>query len=167
MKKYFIFLFIVCSILLFDASYVHAQAGATKSSTTTTTAQAQGSSAIPKGYYQCSTAQGKVIVQCENQGGGILGQLGQECACCGNCKFDSFKGLAIIITNTLLGITGSLALLMFVYGGFTWVTSGGSSDRVAKGKQILTQSVIGVIIVLTAYLLVDFVLKTLTGSGLS
>lgn len=62
------------------------------------------------------------------------------------------------IIKTVLGIVGALALAMFVYGGFTWLTSGGSPDKIQKGKDILMWAVIGLIIIFTSYTLVDFVL---------
>lgn len=62
------------------------------------------------------------------------------------------------IIKTVLGVVGALALAMFVYGGFTWLTSGGSPDKIQKGKDILMWAVIGLIIIFTSYTLVDFVL---------
>lgn len=63
------------------------------------------------------------------------------------------------IIKTILALVGAFALAMFVYGGFTWLTSGGSPDRIKKGKDILIWAVIGLIVILASYTLVDFVLK--------
>lgn len=54
-------------------------------------------------------------------------------------------------TRGLMGLSGSFALLMFVYGGFMWVTSGGNMDKVKKGKQIFTWATIGLIVIFGAY----------------
>jgi len=62
------------------------------------------------------------------------------------------------IIKTVLGVVGALALAMFVFGGFTWLTSGGSPDKIKKGKDILMWAVIGLIIIFTSYTLVDFIL---------
>ncbi len=62
------------------------------------------------------------------------------------------------IIKTILTIVGALALGMFVYGGFTWMTSGGSSEKIQKGKNILIWAVIGLVIIFTSYTLVDFLL---------
>lgn len=62
------------------------------------------------------------------------------------------------IIKTILTIVGALALGMFVYGGFTWMTSGGSSEKIQKGKNILIWAVIGLVIIFSSYTLVDFVL---------
>lgn len=66
------------------------------------------------------------------------------------------------IISSVLGIIGSLALVMFIYGGATWMLSGGNQERVTKGKQILIWATLGIIIIFTAYALVKFVLETIT-----
>ncbi|MFA6551050.1 MAG: hypothetical protein WCV41_00760, partial [Patescibacteria group bacterium] len=40
------------------------------------------------------------------------------------------------VINGVLGIVGSLALLMFIYGGLLWMTSAGSDEKVKRGKDI-------------------------------
>lgn len=62
------------------------------------------------------------------------------------------------IIKAVLGVVGALALAMFVFGGFTWLTSGGSPDKIKKGKDILMWAVIGLIIIFTSYTLVNFIL---------
>ena len=62
------------------------------------------------------------------------------------------------IIKTILTIVGALALGMFVFGGFTWMTSGGSSEKIQKGKNILIWAVIGLVVIFTSYTAVDFVL---------
>jgi len=65
------------------------------------------------------------------------------------------------ISKWILGISGSLALLMFVYGGFMMLASGGQPGMIGKGKTILTQAVIGLIIIFGAYFAIDFLTKAL------
>jgi hypothetical protein len=50
---------------------------------------------------------------------------------------------------------------MFVYGGTMLLISSGSSERVAKGKTILTNGIIGLVIVLLSYLIIGFVFTAL------
>lgn len=66
-----------------------------------------------------------------------------------------------VVNNVLraaLGIVGAVALLMFVYGGFLWLTSGGSTDRVKRGKDVMVWAAIGLAIVFASATLVSFVL---------
>ena len=154
-----IFLVIAILVLCFVPVVTFAQTNATQA---TGKVCENGKSPDPR-FHCCRSAQGYVLVQCTNKGGGLLGGQDAECNCCGNCKISSFQTLAETIARTILGFTGSLALGAFIYGGFVWVSSAGNADRVKKGQQILTGAVIGVIIVLGAWLLIDFVLETLRG----
>ncbi|MEA3272760.1 MAG: pilin, partial [Patescibacteria group bacterium] len=69
------------------------------------------------------------------------------------------------IIKAALGIVGSIALLMFVYGGFTLLTSSGNEKSVQKGKDILTWATIGLVVIFVSYIAVNFVLGALTESG--
>ncbi len=66
------------------------------------------------------------------------------------------------VIKALLGIVGSIGLLMFVYGGFTWMTAGGNEKRVEQGKQILTWAVIGLVTIFSAYAILSFIIDKLT-----
>ena len=67
------------------------------------------------------------------------------------------------IINGILGIVGSLALVMFIYGGFVWMTAAGNNERVTKGKDILIWAALGLVIIFTSYALVKFVLVNVLG----
>ncbi|MBI4433443.1 hypothetical protein HY632_01600 [Candidatus Uhrbacteria bacterium] len=86
-----------------------------------------------------------------------------DCKCCGNCQLIDFVGLAIEVQRFIFGIAGSAALAMFVYGGFRWVTSAGSSANVETGRKAMVAAVIGMVIVFGAWVLVNFLLAALTG----
>ena len=84
----------------------------------------------------------------------------------GNDTYDETKeGIPVLlgnIINSVLGIIGSLALVMFIYGGATWMLSAGNQEQVTKGKNILIWAALGLVIIFTAYALVRFVLTTIT-----
>lgn len=65
------------------------------------------------------------------------------------------------VIKGLLGIIGSLALAIFIYGGFTWMTAMGDAAAVTKGKNTLTWAAIGLIVIFTSYALVNFVFNTI------
>lgn len=75
-----------------------------------------------------------------------------------------FLELGVNITNWILGVTGSLALLFFIYGGFLFLTSAGKEQQITKGKEILTQAAIGIIIIFGAYIGVKFIVSALGAS---
>jgi hypothetical protein len=71
------------------------------------------------------------------------------------------------ILSWALPLTGSLFLAMFIWGGITYMTASGESERVKKSTQTLRNAVIGLAIVSLAYVLVfnviDFFGRSLTG----
>lgn len=70
-----------------------------------------------------------------------------------------------LIIKSLLGVVGGLALVMTVYGGFQWLTSAGSPEKVKSGSMTMLWSIIGLIVVLSSYLLVDTFLQYLAGTA--
>jgi len=67
------------------------------------------------------------------------------------------------VINGILSVVGSLALLMFVYGGLLWMTSGGNDEKVKQGREILIWATAGLALVFFSYVLVRFVIQGLTG----
>ena len=67
-----------------------------------------------------------------------------------------FITLLINFSKYLFGIVGALALLFFIYGGFTLILSRGATESVKKGKDIMVAAIVGLIIVFGAYMLVRF-----------
>ena len=56
-------------------------------------------------------------------------------------------------------IVGAVSVIMIIYGGFRYITSGGDSGRVGNAKNTLIYAIIGLIIVALAQLIVHFVLN--------
>lgn len=77
---------------------------------------------------------------------------------CGDYSLNDMVAIAIRAANWILGIVGSITLLMFVYGGFLFLTSSGSSEQIKKAKSVLVAAVIGLIIVFSSYLIIKFIL---------
>lgn len=60
-----------------------------------------------------------------------------------------------------LGIIGSLALILFIYGGMIWMMSSGNTEMITKGRNTLLWAVIGLIVVFGSYTIINFVLQNL------
>lgn len=69
------------------------------------------------------------------------------------------------IIKIILSILGVVLLGFILYGGFLWMTSGGNPDGVKKGKQMIANAVIGLVIVVSAYAISSFVMKQLETLG--
>lgn len=61
-----------------------------------------------------------------------------------------------------LSVIGSFALLMFVYGGVLWLTSAGSDKQIKKGKDTITWAVLGLVVIFSAYVLVNALITGIT-----
>ena len=61
------------------------------------------------------------------------------------------------IVKTLVGIAGAVAVVFMVIGGFHYITSSGHPEKLDKAKKTLLYSGVGLVIVLAAYTIVDFV----------
>lgn len=77
---------------------------------------------------------------------------------------ESFIGRLI---KAILGLSGSVALLMFVWGGFQYLWSGGDPKKVEKGKETLINAVKGIVIIFFAYAAVNTIIKALATGTVS
>jgi hypothetical protein len=96
----------------------------------------------------------------------LNGCTGKACITDGAGKVDtgSKKTVPQIIkqvTEILLFILGAVAVIMIVVGGFKFVTSGGSPEQVKSAKNTIMYSVVGIIVAIVAWGIVDFVVKQL------
>lgn len=66
------------------------------------------------------------------------------------------------VISAALSIVGTLALLMFVYGGVLWMTSRGDTKQVTKGKDTITWAVLGLVIIFASYTLVNALIVGIT-----
>ena len=73
---------------------------------------------------------------------------------------DLMKTLNTII-NVVLGVLGLLAVAMIIYGGFMYTTSAGDATKIKKAKDTIMYGVIGLVIALLAYAIVNFVVSSI------
>ena len=66
------------------------------------------------------------------------------------------------IVQTFLGFLGVLAVVLIIYAGFLWLTAGGDPSKVDKAKGYIKNAVIGLIIILAAYIITSFVITKIT-----
>lgn len=68
------------------------------------------------------------------------------------------------IINVLTGTMGIVFVILVIYAGVLYMTASGDNDKVKKAKTLLTQAVIGMIILVSAYAIASFVLGQLQGA---
>lgn len=61
-----------------------------------------------------------------------------------------------------ISLSGVIAAMMIMAGGFTWLTSGGSSDRITSAKNYIFGAVIGLILALGSYFILNVINPKLT-----
>ncbi len=61
------------------------------------------------------------------------------------------------IIGTALSFVGILFLILVIYAGIMWMTAQGNEQKVTKAKDLLINSIIGLIIVFAAYAITAFV----------
>jgi len=62
--------------------------------------------------------------------------------------------IAVNVLNFLLGIVGTIAIIMLVLAGMMYLTSAGSESRIETAKKMTTWSVVGIAIALAALIIV-------------
>ncbi len=72
----------------------------------------------------------------------------------------------VIVGNLIkgvMGFAGTIALVMFIYGGLMWMFSGGKTDLVEKGKKTFIWATLGLLVIFSSYIVVfkifDFISK--------
>ncbi len=74
-----------------------------------------------------------------------------------------FRTIVLTILQYFLGFLGLLAVIMVIFGGVTYVSSAGNDEAVAKAKKIIMYSIIGIVVILLAFAIVNFAIGSITG----
>lgn len=69
------------------------------------------------------------------------------------------------IVNIFSIIVGIISVIMIIYGGFRYVTSGGDSNNVSNAKNTIIYAIIGLVVVALAQFIVQFVLDKVTATS--
>jgi len=81
------------------------------------------------------------------------------------CDFGAFISLINGIINWIISIAGIIFTISCIWGGFLYLTSGENPGNKEKAKSILWSTLIGFVIILTAWLIVHTILVTLVPAG--
>lgn len=88
-----------------------------------------------------------------NKKGDIEGELGL------NGDKDP-RVLAAEVISILLGFLGIVAVVLIITAGFKWMTAGGDKGKIDEAKSLMTNAVIGLVIILSAWALSNFVINS-------
>jgi len=72
------------------------------------------------------------------------------------------KNLAGTVTTDFSIVVGAISVIMIIYAGFKYITSGGSNENTNSARNILMYAVIGLVIAVIAQLIVHLVINSAT-----
>ncbi len=107
------------------------------------------------GFFSCGTEEATTFTQF--QGGlqppsteGYDPTLTQE---------TNLRDYIVNVVNFVLGFLGLIAVIMVIYGGFLYVTAAGEEEKTTKGKKSVMYAMIGIVLILISFALVNTVIK--------
>lgn len=104
-------------------------------------------------FFRLVLAQDLGLEVVENNFSGALGESGTDP-----------RNIIANVINIALGFLGIIAVGIVLYAGFLWMSSNGEEDKVSRAKQILRAGAIGLLIILSAWAIVTFVISKISGS---
>lgn len=82
---------------------------------------------------------------------------GSSSPVCKAAQKDNATNMAKAIINILLYLLGIIAVIMIIVGGIRYTTSAGDASRIKAAKDTITYSVVGLIVALLAFAIVNFI----------
>lgn len=82
--------------------------------------------------------------------------------------FDDAAGLettVINIINVIIGVLGLVAVIVIIIGGINYMTSSGEAAKVKKAKDTILYGVIGLVICVLAFAIVNFVIANILSAS--
>ena len=76
-------------------------------------------------------------------------------------SIDGDSGLIKTVVNILLWAVGILSVIMIIFSGFRYITSSGDASKTKSAQSALTYSVVGLIVAIMAYAIVNMVINRL------
>ena len=93
-------------------------------------------------------------------------RVGESVSALSECNVEKTEGDKSLMSNVSMlinvfaSVMGFLAIGMIIYGGFMLLTAQGDPAKIKRGKDVVTYSIIGLILVMLAYAIVNFVMNS-------
>lgn len=116
-----------------------------------------------KNILQIITGISTAVTLCAGKAMALTVQEGAEAARADGMPAElvGINGIFTRITNTVLYIVGVISVIMLVWGGLRYILSGGDSKKITDAKNTILYAIIGLVIAVLAYAIVNFVLNTI------
>lgn len=73
--------------------------------------------------------------------------------------------IVALIIRMFLSIVGIIFIILIIYSGFKWMTSGGEEEAIRKAKKTIVAALIGLLIAISAYIITYFIFESLLEGG--
>ena len=90
---------------------------------------------------------------------------GKTAVCSGDSK--NATDIAKNIISILLWVVGIAAVIVIIYAGITFITAAGNPSAIARAKTMIIYAVIGLVVAILSYAIVNFVINTSSGKGVN
>ncbi|MCA9334748.1 hypothetical protein KC953_01245 [Candidatus Saccharibacteria bacterium] len=77
----------------------------------------------------------------------------------------TFQDYIKTIVNILLFLLGAIAVIMIIIGGIRYATSNGEAQQIKSAKDTILYSVIGLVVAILSYAIVNFIIDSFSGSN--
>jgi hypothetical protein len=123
---------------------------------------------INPNYNECRTSSSSTNTKCEPGTHNLNG------ICVADSPFDNTDSIAasdtiseliLRILKYLLYLAGALGVVALVVGGFMYITSAGNEEQAEKGKKVLINAIIGVVVVILSFAIVTIITNLVTGGS--
>ncbi len=82
-------------------------------------------------------------------------------SCFGFGKITSLGQLVSTLVPTIFSVAATAVVIYFLWGAFNFLKSGGNKEEVANARNMITHAIIGFIILMFAFLILQFLLSSL------
>jgi len=89
---------------------------------------------------------------------------GIDCINNGSCTVCDLIQVGVNASQMIIGFVGVAVFLLFIYGGILWMIAFGDNKKIEEGKLIIKSAVIGMIIILFSYSLVELLWGAFRGN---
>lgn len=72
------------------------------------------------------------------------------------------RDVAVRVIKVMMTFLGIIAVVIILLGGFKWMTASGAEDKVEEAKNLIVAGIIGMVIILSAFAIVNWVFNTAT-----
>lgn len=66
--------------------------------------------------------------------------------------------------SVFLGFLGVIFIILIIYGGWIWMTARGNEEKIKKARELITEAIIGIVVIMAAYALTRFIVGRFGGT---